>query len=171
MPDWSYATPDHIPELLSIINPAYRGAPSRLGWTTEADFIDGKLRTDAADLDRLFNTPGAVFLQVRDAKDVICGCVYLERQDRGMYLGMLSVLPGLQNQGFGKCLLDGAEAHARKEGCSHIFMQVISLRSELIAWYERHGYAQTGEHKPFHSPTAFGIPKMPLEFVILEKAI
>jgi hypothetical protein len=28
-------------------------------------------------------------------------------------------------------------------------MTVIALRAELIAWYERRGYALTGERRPF----------------------
>jgi hypothetical protein len=50
-------------------------------------------------------------------------------------------------------------------------MQVISLRDELIAWYERHGYHNTGERRPFDGPLKFGVPRQDLEFVILEKVL
>jgi hypothetical protein len=50
-------------------------------------------------------------------------------------------------------------------------MTVISVRHELIAWYERHGYAKTDETKPFPTDPTFGIPKQPLEFVVMKKGL
>jgi hypothetical protein len=51
-------------------------------------------------------------------------------------------------------------------------MTVISVREELISWYLRHGYRLTGERKPFVVPDVrWGIPKQPLEFVVLEKEV
>lgn len=70
------ASPSDIPELLPLINSAYRGEASRQGWTTEADFIAGDLRTDADDLARLMARPGAVFLVARDTAGPIGGCVF-----------------------------------------------------------------------------------------------
>ena len=50
-------------------------------------------------------------------------------------------------------------------------MNVISVRPELIAWYERLGYQKTGETKPLPADTRFGTPTQPLEFAIMEKII
>jgi len=50
-------------------------------------------------------------------------------------------------------------------------MCVISLRHELIDWYERRGYKKNGEKKPFPKNDRFGIAKQPLEFVVLEKPL
>ena len=51
-------------------------------------------------------------------------------------------------------------------------MTVISDRKELIDWYVRHGYSNTGERKPFHfDDPRFGQPKKQLEFVVLEKTL
>ncbi|MCB0535875.1 MAG: GNAT family N-acetyltransferase, partial [Saprospiraceae bacterium] len=161
------ASPSDIPELLPLINSAYRGEASRQGWTTEADFIAGDLRTDADDLARLMARPGAVFLVARDTAGPIGGCVFLEKRGARLYLGMLSVAPELQGQGIGKVLLRGADLYAQQAECQAIFMRVISLRVELIAWYERHGYRNTGATEPFESPEKFGVPVQPLEFVIL----
>ena len=38
-----------IPQLVTLINSAYRGEHSKKGWTTEADLLDG-LRTDSENL-------------------------------------------------------------------------------------------------------------------------
>jgi ribosomal protein S18 acetylase RimI-like enzyme len=88
-----------------------------------------------------------------------------------MYLGMLSVSPGAQASGIGKEFLSASEKYALAEGCHSIIMNVISLRVELISWYERHGYMQTGETKPFPNDTKFGTPKHPIEFIVLEKKL
>jgi hypothetical protein len=52
-------------------------------------------------------------------------------------------------------------------------MTVIDVRSELIAWYERRGYARTGIHKPFpYGDARFGEPKRDdLRFEILRKSL
>ncbi|NJM25212.1 MAG: GNAT family N-acetyltransferase, partial [Bacteroidia bacterium] len=83
---------------------------------------------------------------------------------------MLSVAPRTQGQGIGKKLLAEAEAYATRLGCNAIFMTVISVRENLIAWYLRHGYALTGKKAPFVVPDErWGVPKQALEFVYLEK--
>jgi hypothetical protein len=50
---------------------------------------------------------------------------------------------------------------------------VISIRDELIAWYERRGYHRTGQYKPFpYGDERFGIPKRDdLRFELLVKAL
>jgi hypothetical protein len=50
-------------------------------------------------------------------------------------------------------------------------MSVISVRKELIDWYKRHGYAETGERKPFVEDDLTGKHLQKLEFLILEKNI
>ncbi|MBL7776613.1 MAG: GNAT family N-acetyltransferase [Saprospiraceae bacterium] len=167
----SVATPADIPALLPLINSAYRGAPSRMGWTTEADFIAGAIRTNAADLRELMGRAGALILKICGSDARPAGCVFLENRNGRLYLGMLSVWPEQQNAGIGKRLLEAAEKQAAEAGCSSVFMQVISLRTELIAWYERHGYRVTGIRKPFDGPPEFGKPTQPLEFLILEKRL
>jgi ribosomal protein S18 acetylase RimI-like enzyme len=120
----------------------------------------------------MMDKPGAVILIYRGETNAITGCVYLQQQDKKLYLGMLTVSPDLQAAGIGGRLLAAAEAHAKQSGCSSVTMTVISIRHELIAWYERHGYQKTGETKPFPSDDpSFGIPKQALEFIVMNKII
>jgi len=84
---------------------------------------------------------------------------------------MLSVFPWIQAKGIGKQLMAAAEVHAKAEKCNSVFMKVISVRYELIEWYERKGYARTGNTEPFPTDKKFGIPTRGLEFIILEKRI
>jgi predicted N-acetyltransferase YhbS len=156
-------------EIVSLVNAAYRGEASKIGWTTEADLIAGTQRVDEAQLELELSQPGAVVLKLNADNGELLGCVFLHRTAFGLYLGMLSVWPHLQAKGLGKTLLWAAEEHARNMGTRRIYMNVVSVRSELIAWYERHGYAKTGETNPFPDTPAFGVPIVPLEFVVLEK--
>ena len=50
-------------------------------------------------------------------------------------------------------------------------MTVFSVRPELIAWYERHGYQKTGKVIPFKHNEKFEIVAQDLEFLELEKLI
>ncbi len=165
----SEAGEEDVPALVWLVNNAYRGESSKKGWTTEADLLDG-LRTDQKALEQLIRKPGSVILKYTDENNQIIGCVNLQKQNDKLYLGMLTVSPTLQGEGIGKKLLSASEAYASKNDFSAIAMTVISVRQELISWYERHGYIRTGQTKPF--PTgdpSFGIPRQPLEFTVLEK--
>jgi ribosomal protein S18 acetylase RimI-like enzyme len=163
------ADKEDIPALVTLLNSAYRGEVSKKGWTTEADLLRGELRTDEATLNKLMNLPGARFLKFINEKNEIQGCVFLQKKENKIYLGMLSVSPLIQAKGIGKQLMVAGEMFAKEQACHSIFMKVISLRHELIAWYERQGYKRTRQTEPFPLDTRFGIPTQPLEFIILEK--
>lgn len=164
------ASGSDIPELVVLINSAYRGDSSKKGWTTEADLLDGT-RTDPASLLELMQQPGQTILKAVDSFGKIIACVSLQQKGGLIYLGMLTVQPDIQAKGIGKALLSAAEKHAIQQGIHTIEMTVISVRSELIAWYERRGYQPTGEKRDFPSDPKFGIQKQALEFVVLEKQL
>jgi ribosomal protein S18 acetylase RimI-like enzyme len=164
----SKATLEDIPQLVRLINSAYRGEHSRKGWTTEANLLGG-LRTDQDSLEKMMNKKNAVILKFCSEDNMLQGCVYLEKKENKMYLGLLTVSPLEQAKGIGKKLLFAAEKYAGDQNCSVIEMTVISIRNELIKWYQKHGYYKTGETKPFPSDAKFGIPKQPLEFIVLQK--
>ncbi|MEO5592486.1 MAG: GNAT family N-acetyltransferase [Chitinophagaceae bacterium] len=166
----SVAGPADVTSLNTLINGAYRGEGSKKGWTTEADLLGG-IRTNETILTDLIAQPGAALLIARNEEGSVIGCMYLQKQTDTLYLGMLTVSPSLQAGGIGKQLLHAAEDHAKKEDIDSISMTVISVRHELIAWYERHGYAKTGETKPFPTDPTFGIPRQPLEFVVMKKKL
>ena len=165
------ADKEDIPALVSLLNSAYRGEDSKKGWTTEANLLKGELRSDEATLTKLMNLPGARFLKFVSEGNEIKGCVFLHKKENKLYLGMLSVSPLIQAKGIGKQLMAAGEKFANEQACNSIFMKVISLRHELIAWYERQGYKKTSQTEPFPVDTRFGIPTQPLEFIIMEKTI
>lgn len=164
------ATFADIPELNILINSAYRGEESKKGWTTETDLIGG-IRIDEDMLREYFNTDTITILKYTDNNEQITGSVYLEVKGDKLYLGMFSVSPVLQGKGVGRALLEEAELIARQLNCHTITMTVIRSRTELISWYERRGYAFTGEIQPFHDHGRFGEPKQHIELIVLEKKI
>ncbi len=171
--EFTQADESHIESLVELINSSYRGEKSKQGWTTEADLLDGQ-RTDADALKELICKEDSIILIAEDDDTGnLLGCVHLQRLGPKCYLGMLTVAPSLQNQGLGKLLLNESEALAQFWDCHSIIMTVISLREELISWYQRQGFKVTGEKKPFpYGDKRFGIPKTEsLEFAVLEKTV
>ncbi len=167
----SIATASDIPAILNLLNSAYRGESSKQGWTTEANLIAGDVRTDANSLAELMATEGVVFLKFLSADNVLTGCVNLQPRADKIYLGMFSVSPVQQGGGIGKRILTAAEEYARRQHCSAIFMHVITDRIELIQWYIRRGYVDTGKRIDFHEDGLTGKHMKPLQFMVLEKKI
>src|SRR5438067_446049 len=147
MTEISLATEDDVPELNLLINSAYRGEASREGWTTEADFLEG-IRTDEESLKSIMNRTHTFFLKFTEDEKIL-GSVFLEKRNEILYLGMLTVSPGWQSRGIGKLLMRAGEEKAKELDCQKIEMNVISLRKELISWYLRQGYIDTGKKRAF----------------------
>jgi N-acetylglutamate synthase-like GNAT family acetyltransferase len=160
-----------IPALKALINSAYRGESAKKGWTYESDLLEGELRTDESELEALITNPSVTLLTYRNAASEIQGCVCLTQKPTGLYLGMLTVQPDLQGAGIGKKLLAAADDHAHALGVSRIFMTVFTVRGELLAWYERHGYQRNGTIVPFEVNHLYGVPTQHLEFYELEKRV
>ncbi|HZP68194.1 MAG TPA: GNAT family N-acetyltransferase [Rudaea sp.] len=162
-----------VARIVALVESAYRGDASRAGWTTEADLLDGQ-RVDPAGVSEIVVKTGSrVLLGERDGE--LLACCHLEKLDGGAcYFGMFSVRPTLQGGGVGRLMMQEAERIARDEWkCGKMEMTVISVRDELIAWYERRGYRRTGIYKPFpYGDARFGIPKRDdLRFELLVKAL
>jgi N-acetylglutamate synthase-like GNAT family acetyltransferase len=150
------ATIEDLPALHALVESAYRGDAARGGWTHEADLLEGQ-RTSQAELAQTLDDPdNRVLLAHRDG--ALVGTVTITRRGADTaYLGMLCVDPALQAGGMGRTLIAAAEDCA---------MTVVSPRVELIAYYERRGYAQTGEIRPFPLPQFDH-----LTMVVLNKAL
>jgi len=164
------ATITDTAELTALVNSAYRGESSKQGWTSESHLLDGQ-RIDELILLSYLQNENVTILKHIDENGRITGCVYLEPKWPKLYLGMLTVSPIEQGNGIGKILLANAEEYARNKKCEAITITVITTRHELIAWYERHGYVQTGEIKPFPNDERFGIAKAHIELLVMDKPV
>jgi len=167
----SIATTTDIPAIRDLLNSAYRGEGSKQGWTTEAHLIEGDARTDDHTLHEVMEQPGSVLLKYTNDHGQLIGCVNLQQHGAKVYLGMFSVSPLLQGAGIGKKLLKASEEYALHTNCPAIYMRVVSVRTELIDWYKRHGYIDTGERDPFEEDGSSGKHLQKLEFMIMEKQL
>ncbi|GAA1367761.1 GNAT family N-acetyltransferase [Catellatospora chokoriensis] len=166
------AGPRDVPAIVALVESAYRGDSSRAGWTTEADILQGQ-RTDAEAVAAQVADPDSVVLLAERGGE-LQACCHLERHDGHAYFGMFAVRPLLQGGGLGKAVIAEAERYAADEwGVPEMHMTVISVRAELIAWYERRGYARTGQTSPFpYGDERFGLPQRDdLEFELLVKKL
>ncbi|MEC5167250.1 ribosomal protein S18 acetylase RimI-like enzyme [Flavobacterium sp. PL11] len=164
------ATEKDSSSLNKLINSAYRGESSKKGWTTEAYLLEG-LRTTEQELKGIISSEKNTILKFIESNALI-GCVLLIEKQEQLYLGMLTVSPDLQNSGIGKKLLQHAEVFSTERGLSKIVMTVISVRSELISWYKRNGYRDTGLRESFPADGIhISISEQPLEFIVMEKLL
>ncbi len=171
-----FASEPDAAAIADLVESGYRGERSRAGWTTEADLLDGQ-RIDVEGVLAVIRDPASRVLlaECEDEGSVeLPGCAQLERKPDYAYFGMFSVRPGLQNGGIGRAVLAEAERIAREDwALPAMRMSVIVQRAELIAWYERRGYARTGEYLPFpYGDERFGKPKRAdLKFEMLVKQL
>ncbi len=138
--------------IAALINSCFRGDVSRKGWTTEADILDG-VRTTTDEIASVIKRNDA-FVLMGVLNDEIVAAACCEQQiiagKQTAHFGKISVKPTLQNKGYGKDLIHAAEAMTKREWRVLGFhMSVISLRTELIEFYERLGYERTGEFAEF----------------------
>ncbi|MEU6590641.1 GNAT family N-acetyltransferase [Streptomyces sp. NPDC046881] len=166
------ATDGDVDALVALIESAYRGDSSRAGWTTEADILEGQ-RTDPEGVLEVIKSPDSRLLTVEQDGRVVA-CCQLEHRGDHAYFGMFAVSPSLQGAGLGKTVIAEAERQARQIwGATEMHMTVISVRDDLIAWYERRGYRRTGRMSPFpYGDERFGIPQRDdLQFELLVKKL
>jgi ribosomal protein S18 acetylase RimI-like enzyme len=156
-PDWTFrtATSAEAGTIATIVNAAYR---------VEDFFINGN-RTDHGEI--LGALQEHAFLVAEDRGGELVGAVEVEiRGDRG-YFGMLSVRPGMQGSGLGRRLISEVESHCRERGCRWLDLMVVNLREELLPWYGRLGFRETGT-APFPDPAKL---KRACHMVLMEKAL
>jgi ribosomal protein S18 acetylase RimI-like enzyme len=143
-----------VPAIVEVTNRAYRGQG---GWTTEAHLVRG-LRASAAEVEEMLTSDGVVLLvaelaehvepdQGRDGTPVnrVVGCCYTHVEGAGAEFGLFAVDPRAQAGGIGGRLLEDQARRAQEAGRDHLMIRVLQSRPELVAWYERHGFASTGE--------------------------
>lgn len=171
--EYRRAAPSDVAAVVQLVESAYRGEPSREGWTTEADLLDGQ-RTDPDEVaGAVERRDGLLLLAHLDG--ALAGCCQLQAAPGCQaHFGMFAVRPELQGRAVGSALLAEAERVALAEWAAKAMrLEVIAQRVELIDWYRRRGYRETGETVPFpYGDPRFGIPRRDdLRFVVLEKPL
>ncbi len=148
-----------VEKIVLLVESVYRGSSSKQGWTTEADLVDGQ-RTDARMILEMMNTPDSNFYAIPAGDKTLAASVHLKKEATSGYIGMLAVDTQFQNHKLGKKLLLFCEEQIQLWGLPRATMTVLSVRHELLAWYERFGYVRTGEVVEFPTDPRYGIPKV-----------
>lgn len=164
-----YADRSDAASIHRLVELAYRGETARKSWTSEAALLS-QPRTSTAEVEGLIADPDHRFV-VAEAEGRIVGCALIERRGDEGYFGMLTIDPALQTAGLGTRLLARVEGDVRELWqATAMTLRVISLRSEMIAWYERRGYALTGRHDPFPFDQHPASGRSDFDFVEMRKA-
>jgi len=151
------ASQHHIPDIVEIVNLAYRGQGENRGWTTEADLIVGN-RINEQQLQQILSESHSHIITAWQAQQ-LAACVHLQQQGEAVFLGMLSVHPRMQAKGIGKALMQYAEQFAQTElYAKRMEMCVISRRAELIDYYHRRGYVLANRQGDFPLEANAGVP-------------
>ena len=159
-----------IPRLAALIEKAYRGPESAKGWTTESKFLTGP-RSSPEEIGDLIGDPNSRFVMALKG-DVLVACALLKKESEGAYFGMFAIDPAHQGGGLGKAMMAQCEDMARHLwAAKSLRLAVISLRAELIGWYERRGFARTGAREPFPFDTATGALRTDFDLVVLSKPL
>ena len=157
VPEFCAATVADADAIACLVNKAYRPAGAERGWTHEADLVASD-RTSAAQVAGLLRPGSSVLLLLIDG--TIAACVHVEQVVDACRIGMLATEPKWQNLGLGKRLLEQAERFAVDVWSARcLLMSVLSSRPELLAFYERRGYARTGERTAYPAGAGVGTPK------------
>ena len=169
--EYRIADSKDIPELVALINSAYRPIGSDAGWTHESDLVDGE-RINASQLAGLLEREGSTVL-LGLSKGEIIACVNVNEESGATYIAMLTVKSSYQNVGLGKEMLQLAEEYAENQYESSAFnLFVISERKELFDFYLRRGYKSTNITSEYPASAGVGTPKVTgLKLVLLTKEL
>lgn len=163
-----------ITNLVDLINSAYRQQEGR-SWTSESEIVTGD-RINAKQLEQALAQDNFQ-LFVAELDEQIVACIGLTFTQHDVEIGTFCIATTLQNQGIGKYVLDFSEQYVHDKVLSthchftHFVMWVLSVRHELIAYYQRRGYIQTGIVEDYPLNANVGIPIVDLHLIEMRKSV
>lgn len=75
----------------------------------------------------------------------LCNLEYDEDNDNELFIYGLSVYESARNKGYGTSLVNQCERMARKDGYSHVVLEVDKTNKKLFDWYKKLGYVKISE--------------------------
>lgn len=144
------------------------------GWTTEKHIVNGE-RVTLEDLEKAVKESGGrttllyAFDRVGDV-DIVIGTLQIQPDEKNpeeAEIGLFSVNPAYQSRGIGGRLIRTSFEKMKELGYSRAVIHVLENRPELLAWYRKLGFVETGERIPFVWPELLKIKD--LHFLTLKK--
>ena len=144
------ATEADAPDL-GVIGPAAYAAAYHDDWDDAVGFFH-QLKTFGADamVATLARSDARVWIARQDGVGVgfltmvVGSREPIGQRDGGAEIPRIYLLPGARRGGIGKKLLDAAEAQAKAEGCSYVWLDVMAHAEWAMAAYQRWGFADVG---------------------------
>ena len=156
MPLLSFRAADvaDIDAIVRLVNRAF---------VAESPYVEGE-RVNSDTLREMWTR--GTFLLGEDQGQLVA-CIFIEPRTAQAHLGLVSVEPARQGEGFGSELMAAAESRCRAAGFREMELRFIDHRTELERFYQRMGFARTGITEP--PPPARA--KVPFNFVQMIKSV
>ena len=139
-----------------IVNSAYRGTSGTAGWSNEAHLLSGN-RIEKHHIIDIINKSNLDILVALSNENIVASMCVEKLNDKESYFSMLAVEPKLQSCGIGRRMFTEIENFSHLSFNSQTYiLEVITLRKDLIHFYNRLGYQQTGQISEFPFSSAVG---------------
>ncbi|KAI8972510.1 acyl-CoA N-acyltransferase [Pilobolus umbonatus] len=158
----------HKEDAHKVVNLAYR---SEGGWTTEKSIVKGE-RCTLEDIEGfILNNGKPNTLLFAYDNDKVIGTVQIQPwpTTTDAEIGLFSVHPQYQSRGIGGQLVRRAMDEMKSLGYKNAMMHVLDNRPEILQWYQKLGFKDTGERSPFVWVDKLLVDNV--QFVTLKKAL
>lgn len=136
-----------ISAITDLVVTAYRGETGAGGGLREIDVLTDDRITEPEVAAEIADDRTRILVAEQDGRIVGCASLYRKSPERAYY-GMFAVDPAAQGQGLGRSVLAEAERVAATEwGASELEISVVEVRTGLREYYERRGFAHTGDRE------------------------
>lgn len=159
----------NVKEATAVVNNAYR---SEGGWTTEQHIVSGERCTEKDMTEYIAENGKPNTLLFAFENDTIVGTVQIQPNHEApneAEVGLFSVSPLHQSRGIGGKLIRQAMSEMKTLGFDTAVMHVLENRPEILSWYKKLGFEETGERIPFIWPEMLKVKD--LHFLTLKKSI
>ena len=123
---------EDVTELVGVINDAY----------SYQDEVRGEPRTNPNHLrERISETDFYTLLHDNE----VIGCVYLEPIGSELHFGLLTLAPEFRGKGIAESIMIAIDKYASEHSFTAIDLDYMSVAPWLKKYYEKYGFAETGE--------------------------
>ena len=117
-------------KVTALVHAAYRHYEERIG------MVPRPMTDDYAEIIKNYR------VTLAESHQTLVGVIVLTVTDEGFLIDNVAVDPSYRGKGFGKALLEFAEAEARHAGFDSIYLYTHEKMTENLALYSRIGYVE-----------------------------
>src|SRR5665811_1256388 len=125
-----------IDATVELINEAY----------SYQDEAKGRPRSNAQELRQKIES-SEFYVGKQDGR--VIACLYVQRLPKRLHFGLLTVSRELRGKGLGSALMEAIEDYAHALHINGIELDYMSIAPWLKPYYEKYGFAETGEVTPW----------------------